>query len=102
MCVVTEFMKSRSWVMMIISFRQARRNCVPPVPATVQILNTAPEAHVASLLRCWALRIAEDWPSGIARAEAVADLRHRLARVERKLAGSVRPTGARDVAGQQA
>ena len=35
----------------------------------------------------WALRIAEGWPPGSARAEALADLRHRLERVERKLAG---------------
>ena len=35
----------------------------------------------------WALRIAEGWPPGIAREEALADLRHRLERVERKLAG---------------
>ncbi len=35
----------------------------------------------------WALRIAEGWASGIAREEAVADLRHRLERLERKLAG---------------
>jgi len=35
----------------------------------------------------WALRIAEGWTSGIAREEAVADLRHRLERLERKLAG---------------
>jgi hypothetical protein len=36
----------------------------------------------------WALRIAEGWPPGSARTEAVADLRHRLARVERKLVGN--------------
>jgi hypothetical protein len=36
----------------------------------------------------WALCIAEGWPSGGARTEAVADLRHRLERLERKLAGS--------------
>ena len=35
----------------------------------------------------WALRIAEGWPPGIARTEALADLRHRLERVERKLGG---------------
>jgi uncharacterized protein len=35
----------------------------------------------------WALRIAEGWPPGIARTEALADLRHRLERVARKLAG---------------
>ena len=35
----------------------------------------------------WALRIAEEWPSGFAREEAVTDLRHRLERVARKLAG---------------
>jgi uncharacterized protein YprB with RNaseH-like and TPR domain len=36
----------------------------------------------------WALRIAEGWPSGSARAEAVEELRHRLERLERKLAVS--------------
>ncbi len=35
----------------------------------------------------WALRIAEAWPPGYAREETVADLRHRLERLERKLAG---------------
>ena len=35
----------------------------------------------------WALRIAEGWPSGITREVTVAELRHRLERVERKLAG---------------
>ena len=35
----------------------------------------------------WALRIAEAWPPGCARTEALADLRHRLERLERKLAG---------------
>ena len=35
----------------------------------------------------WALGIAEGWPPGIARTEALADLRHRLERLERKLAG---------------
>jgi uncharacterized protein YprB with RNaseH-like and TPR domain len=35
----------------------------------------------------WALRLAEGWPPGSARAEALANLRHRLERVERKLAG---------------
>ena len=35
----------------------------------------------------WALRIAEGCPPGSARAEAAADLRHRLERLERKLAG---------------
>jgi hypothetical protein len=35
----------------------------------------------------WALRIAEGWPPGITRTEALADLRHRLERVERKRAG---------------
>jgi hypothetical protein len=35
----------------------------------------------------WALRIADGWPPGIARTEALADLRHRLERVERKLGG---------------
>ena len=35
----------------------------------------------------WALRIAEGWPPGTARAEAAADLQHRLDRLERKLAG---------------
>jgi tetratricopeptide (TPR) repeat protein len=37
----------------------------------------------------WALRIAEGWPPGIARTEALADLRHRLERVARKLAGNI-------------
>jgi uncharacterized protein YprB with RNaseH-like and TPR domain len=36
----------------------------------------------------WALRIVEGWPSGLARAEAAVSLRHRLERLERKLAGS--------------
>jgi uncharacterized protein len=36
----------------------------------------------------WALRIAEEWPPGIVRTEAVTDLRHRLLRVERKLTGN--------------
>ena len=36
----------------------------------------------------WALRIAEGWPPGTHAAEAVADLRHRLERVERKLGGN--------------
>ncbi len=35
----------------------------------------------------WALRIAEGWPSGFEREDAVAQLQHRLARIERKLAG---------------
>ena len=35
----------------------------------------------------WALRITEGWAPGIARDEVVADLRHRLERLERKLAG---------------
>ena len=35
----------------------------------------------------WALRIAEEWPLGIARTEAMSDLHHRLERVERKLTG---------------
>lgn len=35
----------------------------------------------------WALRIAEGWPPGFARDEAMTELRHRLARLERKLAG---------------
>jgi len=34
----------------------------------------------------WALRIAEDWPNGIMRDEVTSGLRHRLARIERKLA----------------
>ena len=33
----------------------------------------------------WALRIAEGWPSGYLRDEAVGELRHRLARIEAKL-----------------
>ena len=36
----------------------------------------------------WALRIAEGWQPGPARTEAVADLRHRFERVERKLGGT--------------
>ncbi len=35
----------------------------------------------------WALRIAEGWPPGPAREEAADELRRRLARLERKLAG---------------
>jgi uncharacterized protein len=35
----------------------------------------------------WALRIAEGWPPSLTREETVADLRHRLERVERKLTG---------------
>lgn len=35
----------------------------------------------------WALRIAEGWPAGYLRDETVAELRHRLARLEAKLAG---------------
>jgi uncharacterized protein YprB with RNaseH-like and TPR domain len=35
----------------------------------------------------WALRIAEGWPPGFAREDAVAQLGHRLARIERKLVG---------------
>ncbi len=35
----------------------------------------------------WALRIAESWPPGFDRDGAMAELRHRLARIERKLAG---------------
>jgi uncharacterized protein YprB with RNaseH-like and TPR domain len=35
----------------------------------------------------WALRIAEGWPPGSVRTEALADLRHRLDRLERRLAG---------------
>jgi uncharacterized protein YprB with RNaseH-like and TPR domain len=33
----------------------------------------------------WALRIAESWPPGPGRAETLAELRHRLERVERKI-----------------
>jgi tetratricopeptide (TPR) repeat protein len=36
----------------------------------------------------WALRIAEGWPPGITREGVLAELRHRLERVERKLAGN--------------
>lgn len=36
----------------------------------------------------WALRIAAGWPAGGMREETVADLQHRLERLERKLAGS--------------
>jgi hypothetical protein len=35
----------------------------------------------------WAVRIAEGWPPGYAREATLLELRHRLARVERKLAG---------------
>ncbi len=35
----------------------------------------------------WALRIAESWPPGFVRDDVVAQLSHRLARIERKLAG---------------
>lgn len=35
----------------------------------------------------WALRIAEGWPAGFQRDEVTAELRHRLKRIERKLAG---------------
>ena len=35
----------------------------------------------------WAVRIAEGWPSGYAREATLLELRHRLARIERKLAG---------------
>jgi hypothetical protein len=35
----------------------------------------------------WARRIAESWPPGLVRDEAIAQLNHRLARIERKLAG---------------
>ncbi len=35
----------------------------------------------------WARRIAERWPPGLVRDEVVAQLNHRLARIERKLAG---------------
>jgi len=37
----------------------------------------------------WALRIAEGWPPGPVRTEALTDLRHRLERVARKLAGNI-------------
>jgi len=35
----------------------------------------------------WALRIVEGWPPGLTREEAAVDLRHRLERLARKLAG---------------
>jgi uncharacterized protein YprB with RNaseH-like and TPR domain len=35
----------------------------------------------------WALRIAESWPPGFVRDDVLAQLSHRLARIERKLAG---------------
>jgi uncharacterized protein len=37
----------------------------------------------------WALRIAESWPPGHVRDDIVAQLSHRLARIERKLAGHI-------------
>jgi uncharacterized protein len=37
----------------------------------------------------WALRIAEGWPAGYLRDETVAELRHRLARIEGKLNGRI-------------
>ncbi len=36
----------------------------------------------------WALRIAQSRPQGLVRDDAVAQLQHRLARIERKLAGA--------------
>lgn len=36
----------------------------------------------------WALRIAGNWPPGLVRDEVLAQLSHRLARIERKLAGA--------------
>jgi hypothetical protein len=36
----------------------------------------------------WALHIAEGWPPGTARQDVLEGLRHRLARLERKLAGA--------------
>jgi uncharacterized protein YprB with RNaseH-like and TPR domain len=47
----------------------------------------------------WALRIAEGLPSGFIREELVAELRHRLARIERKLSGA---TAERDLSGDEA
>ena len=37
----------------------------------------------------WALRIAANWPTGFVRDEVVAQLSHRLARIERKLGGHI-------------
>jgi hypothetical protein len=50
------------------------------------------EWHTADLTAArgwaaWALQIAEAWAEGEARDEVMAQLRHRLARIERKLAG---------------
>jgi len=42
----------------------------------------------------WALQIAEAWSSDSVREEVVAQLRHRLARLERKLAGAATPDDA--------
>jgi uncharacterized protein YprB with RNaseH-like and TPR domain len=39
----------------------------------------------------WALRIAESWSPGFVRDELVSQLRHRLGRIERKLAGRDQP-----------
>ncbi len=41
----------------------------------------------------WALRIAETWPPGFTRDDLVAQLSHRLARIERKLAGHFEEEG---------
>jgi len=50
------------------------------------------EWHTADLAAArgwtaWAVRIAEGWPPGDARDATLLELRHRLARIERKLAG---------------
>jgi uncharacterized protein len=50
------------------------------------------EWHTADLAAArgwtaWAVRIAEGWPPGTVRDTALLELRHRLARIERKLAG---------------
>lgn len=42
----------------------------------------------------WALRIAGNWPPGLVRDEVVAQLSHRLARIERKLAGRAEEDGS--------
>jgi hypothetical protein len=52
------------------------------------------EWHTANLpaargWAAWALRIADNWPPGFVRDEVVAQLSHRLARIERKLAGQI-------------
>ena len=41
----------------------------------------------------WALRIAESWPTGYERDDTLAQLRYRLARLERKLTGTSSEVG---------